>query len=213
MRRHAQTGVERTRDRVPQVGQARLQRAHILRTRISGTEIHQARGVIAEIAEPRDATVAGIEKARRRARRRVPETWRRRDIDDRDLGRPQGPADTDVDRGGWTTDVSGQRWSGYPNRRKDYWADVADVYGSEDIDVEWEFGNSDPRGVDVTNRAIDRYIDRNAYFGVAWGFGDVDRVGEADQSLVVAAPEGAVAVVAGDKRTGVNVAAVARPVL
>ncbi|RFZ01588.1 hypothetical protein VIMS_05671 [Mycobacterium marinum] len=27
MRRHAQTGVERTRDRVPQVGQARLQRA------------------------------------------------------------------------------------------------------------------------------------------------------------------------------------------
>ncbi|WP_216641351.1 hypothetical protein, partial [Mycobacterium kansasii] len=52
------------------------------------------------------------------------------------------------------------------------------------------------------------YVDGYGRLEVGRDFGDGDPVGETGQALVVAAPEQAVAVAAGNERSGVDIAAV-----
>ncbi|WP_418303132.1 hypothetical protein, partial [Mycobacterium kansasii] len=62
--------------------------------------------------------------------------------------------------------------------------------------------------INIADVTAERYVYWDTYSGVNWDFGDYERVRDADQALVVAAPEQAVAVAAGNERSGVDIAAV-----
>ncbi|RFZ08673.1 hypothetical protein DSM43518_02988 [Mycobacterium marinum] len=149
------------------------QRAHILHPRDAGPNIEKARSTRAKIAKPRYGALAQIEKARRRVGRRVPETWRRRDIEERQPDRSHVLTGVDVYRARWTADDSGQGGTGNHDRRDRDRACI-DRY-SKETGIEYRDGHRMNDGVGAGHG--DWYGQRYCALDVGGDFGNGDAVG------------------------------------
>lgn len=128
-------------------------------------------------------------------------------MDNRDVDGVDDHSGADIDRGSGSTHHDHRCGTGYPY----HWdGEGVDIDGSEknnsDGCVRWKI---EPAVYDVREAGGDRYVNRDIHVDAHnRDFGNVDADGEVDQTLVVAPPQKAVAVVAGDESAGVDIAGV-----